>query len=769
MNEYPDFVQIGKSSPSHESESLPSRENSVILEARDLTQNTVGSEPGGKSVYVMPLQHNDNGNTSPYNSPPYHGFTQNQPQPGLHGMCQIQICEEPEEKFRFRYKSEMQGTHGCIHGKNFTKKSKKFPEVQIVNVPQEVKCVRLRVALYTNEKPRKHHVHKIMWKQFSDKEQDFIEVDVPRKNGFKHNWQGLGIIHTSRRFIDETIFNRIQKVFLEQKGAKMRDPYPRLSDAEELQLKSDAARMGKEITDKLNTVVLGFEAFRVENGIYYPLCSMAFTNAINNLKNPSTGDLKICRISAYTGSVTGGDEIFIFIERVKKGDISVRFFQLDENDERNWEADAHFTEGDVHHQYAIAFKTPPYENQTVTEDVNVFFELYRPSDNAYSEPKHFRYKPREEIRLGKRARMSSSFAVRSQPLPNAPVAHKNESAEPSINLGNLINDLLKNEDYIETLSEPTPYDTVIRSHCSATSEVVPDLLQFSRPLLDLSIPVITVGHTQIPTIASDSASTRRSPGATSASNGLGENSSFRELSSEMLMTMTKAMRNLTTNCKTEESKQKLKDSIIDIENTEGNNIVHIAVLNKEVGALQMIIKMLEDVGLEDVADFQNKSLQTPLHLATEDELSEAITMLLSVNASVNIPDKDGDTPVHIAVRKGSVSMLSKLFKNNADPNFPNNFGKFPIHLAVERNLTEAVRVLLEAGVDVDAQDQVSGKTALHLAVERGLEDMVSILVREAQVDIARADFSGLNALDLAEAGRSLAVKKILSKEIKKKN
>ena len=256
----------------------------------------------------------------------------------------------------FRYKSEMQGTHGCIHGKNFTKKSKKFPEIQIVNVPLDVKVVRLRVALYTNEKPRKHHVHKIMWKQFSDREQDFIEVDVPKKNGFKHNWQGLGIIHTSRRFIDETIFNRIQKVFLEQKGAKMRDPYPRLSDAEELQLKSDAARMGKEITDKLNTVVLGFEAFRVENGIYYPLCSMAFTNAINNLKNPSTGDLKICRISAYTGSVTGGDEIFIFIERVKKGDISVRFFQLDENDERGWEADAHFTEGDVHHQYAIAFK-----------------------------------------------------------------------------------------------------------------------------------------------------------------------------------------------------------------------------------------------------------------------------------------------------------------------------------------------------------------------------------------------------------------------------
>ena len=79
-----------------------------------------------------------------------------------------------------------------------------------------------------------------------------------------------------------------------------------------------------------------------------------------------------------------------------------------------------------------------------------------------------------------------------------------------------------------------------------------------------------------------------------------------------------------------------------------------------------------------------------------------------------------------------------------------------------------MRVLLEAGVDVDAQDQVSGKTALHLAVDRGLEDMVTILVKEAQVDVARTDFSGLTALELAETGRSVAVKKTLIKEIKKR-
>ena len=56
---------------------------------------------------------------------------------------------------------------------------------------------------------------------------------------------------------------------------------------------------------------------------------------------------------------------------------------------------------------------------------------------------------------------------------------------------------------------------------------------------------------------------------------------------------------------------------------------------------------------------------------------------------------------------------------------------------------DAVRIMMENGVDVDAQDQGSGKTPLHLAVERNLEEMVSLLVREAQVDISRTDFTGV--------------------------
>ena len=107
-----------------------------------------------------------------------------------------------------------------------------------------------------------------MWKPASETEQDFVESNTDRSQGFRHTWQGLGIIHTSRKNIDDTLYSRISKLFLEKKGAMENQPRPRLTDAEELKLKSEAHHFGKAVTDKLNTVVLGFEAFRVDNGIY---------------------------------------------------------------------------------------------------------------------------------------------------------------------------------------------------------------------------------------------------------------------------------------------------------------------------------------------------------------------------------------------------------------------------------------------------------------------------------------------------------------------
>jgi len=332
------------------------------------------------------------------------------PHPQMYAESSIVLKEEPEEKFRFRYKSEMQGTHGCIHGKYFTKKDKRYPTIKVENVPHGHDIIKVRVGLYSAKDKHNHHVHKLMWKQFSKVEEDFVEAEVHRSKGFVQVMQGLGIIHTSRRHVEETIFNRKKKVYLEDKCIRTMNPGSELTKAEEIHLKEEAKKMSKTMTDKMNTVILGFEVFTVSNGIHYPLCEPLFTQPIKNLKNPTTGDLKITRMSCLSGSVLGGDEVFIFTERVIKGNIKVRFFKENDEEERVWEELAIFTENDVHHQYAIAFKTPSYRDDSVTESVDVYFELYRPSDEAVSEKKTFRFKPTDETMMRKRRRIRENMS-----------------------------------------------------------------------------------------------------------------------------------------------------------------------------------------------------------------------------------------------------------------------------------------------------------------------------------------------------------------------
>jgi len=705
---------------------------------------------GGQPVFVLSPEKQEVENLTPYSSPVHCNSTQDT------GDCYIDIVEQPEEKFRFRYKSEMQGTHGCIHGRTYSKKNKKFPTIQVRNVPPEVSTIRVRVALYTTgESFHNHHVHKVMWKQYNDLEQDFLESDTDRSKNFRQSWQGLGIIHTSRKFIDETLNSRITKLFLEMKGAKENNPNPQLTDAEELQLKADARKFGQKVTNKLNTVVLGFEAFWVDNGIYRPLCVMAFSNPINNLKNPSTGELKICRISAFAGSVNGDEEVFIFIERVKKGDIHVRFFELDQDEERVWEELAEFQEGDVHHQYAIAFKTPKYRDTSVTADVGVFFELYRPSDGAVSDPKAFRYKPLDNTRMRKRAKVSPTQAMRSLPLPveadtNVVVIDAMDVTSPeeppaSLNnpsiLNNLIENLLREPDYTECLTEPSPYEHL---QPTLTADIVPDLLVFNR-----------LGMVQ-EKIASDSG------GAVDTGH------QPHSQDSSLLHSLSLSVPSITNTENMTKFAQKVRETLEDASNSEGSTVLHRAVLDTRVEDVRQIVSLATKHGCEDLLEQCNKAGSTPLHLAVQCASQDIVRLLLQAGVNPNKLDQDGETAVHLAVREGSVALLHTLLHFQADPNIPSHRGKFPLHIAVEHNLLHIVRLMEEQGADMEAGDQVAGRTALHLAVDRQLEDMVRYLVKEAKVDLSREDYSGNTATYFAETCKNQTILKIVNKGPNKK-
>lgn len=163
-------------------------------------------------------------------------------------------------------------------------------------------------------------------------------------------------------------------------------------------------------TMNLNQVCLKFDALMYNDQLqrWERVCEPTYSNVINDTKSAKTGQLKICRMSKDVSFASGGDEIFIFVEKVCKDNIKVRFFEGDEDD-RTWVADGIFDETDVHHQFGIVLKTPKYKDETILAPVQVFIELYRPSDGCVSNPLPFKYKPNPRSdNTRKRARRDSA-------------------------------------------------------------------------------------------------------------------------------------------------------------------------------------------------------------------------------------------------------------------------------------------------------------------------------------------------------------------------
>jgi ankyrin repeat protein len=113
-----------------------------------------------------------------------------------------------------------------------------------------------------------------------------------------------------------------------------------------------------------------------------------------------------------------------------------------------------------------------------------------------------------------------------------------------------------------------------------------------------------------------------------------------------------------------------------------------------------------------------------------------------------------------AISSGDGAMVKKLIKNNP------SLTKMPLEnwtsltLAAYNGRSEIVRLLLDAGADMEAKDQVAGETPLHWAAIKGHKDIAEmILSKGAQVD--SRDKWGLTPLQRAAEKGQRVVASIL--------
>ena len=92
----------------------------------------------------------------------------------------------------------------------------------------------------------------------------------------------------------------------------------------------------------------------------------------------------------------------------------------------------------------------------------------------------------------------------------------------------------------------------------------------------------------------------------------------------------------------------------------------------------------------------------------------------------------------------------------------NNSGGGPLHRAMDNYDTEALRMLLEAGADVNARDEWRGCTPLHTAADRGRGNVAATrMLLEAGADVNARDEWGCTPLHTAAGGDIAATRMLL--------
>ncbi|CAJ1065399.1 transcription factor RelB isoform X1 [Xyrichtys novacula] len=274
------------------------------------------------------------------------------------------VVEEPKERgMRFRYECEGRSA-GSILGTSSTESNKTQPAIEIQGPIEHIKRVTVTASLVTKDPPHRPHPHCLVGKDCPNTSGICVVTLNPHSSRC-HSFSNLGIQCVKRKDLDSS---------LEKRRSLNIDPF------------QTGHSKGIEDMD-MNAVRLCFECELEWDDGRKDSLSPVISNPIYDKKATTTSQLKISCLNIYRGPCTGKTEIYMLCDKVQKDDIEIIFRR------GSWKASGEFAQTDVHRQIAIVFKTPPYQDQDIVEEVEVSVALRRLSDQMESEPVSFTYLP----------------------------------------------------------------------------------------------------------------------------------------------------------------------------------------------------------------------------------------------------------------------------------------------------------------------------------------------------------------------------------------
>ncbi|KAM9476774.1 nuclear factor NF-kappa-B p100 subunit isoform 1-T1 [Clarias gariepinus] len=634
----------------------------------------------------------------------------------------LQIIEEPKQRgFRFRYECEGP-SHGGLPGASSERNRRTYPTVKVCNY---VGTARVEVQLVTHTDPPRVHAHSLVGKHCNENGTCSIDVGP---NDLTAQFSNLGILHVTKRGVGDVLTKRLRE---ERKRALQ--PGFHFSDTDEQSIVREAKELGKSMD--LNIVRLKFTAYlKDSNGGFTRALKPVISNPIYDSKSPNASNLKISRMDKTCGSVMGGDEIFLLCDKVQKDDIEIRFYE--EDDDGGWEAYGDFSPTDVHKQYAIVFKTPPY-HKDIERPVTVFLQLKRKKGGDCSEPKQFTYIPqfpdKEEVQRKRMKSLPQPYdSWRGPGGPGGAGGNMGRGAGGFGGPGGGGGGGILGGFSFNHLDGQGFYGGNCGGFAGGTqmagSSPQPHKAQEQQP--------------------------RETPASTSAQQQL-----FQIVSALQKQTTVAAKHSakaLLDYCSTGDVRFLLdmQRQLCGVQDENGDTPLHLAIIHQQPTVASKLIQTILNTPQSKFINKFNHLSQTPLHLAVITQQPKLMEILLRAGADPTLLDRDGRTAVHLAAHAGDETILRGLLNMLGDRhshllNTADFSGLYPLHLAVRKGGERCLRVLAEAGAKINMPEQKSGCTALHLAVKENLFKVAHTLITELKADVNSCTFGGNSPLHLA--------------------
>lgn len=188
---------------------------------------------------------------------------------------------------------------------------------------------------------------------------------------------------------------------------------------------------------------------------------------------------------------------------------------------------------------------------------------------------------------------------------------------------------------------------------------------------------------------------------------------------------------------------------VSIKNKEGSTPLHLLALYGPGKAAQILLDAGANIEIKD------KQGRTPLHRAAKEGNKEIAFVLLKAKAKTNVCDNQDKTPIdyfynslgkeetekllqsvsannsgkpalHLAAEKGNTIKLGQLISDHADVNYQDKDGNTALHHAAQAYEPAIVELLLKAGANVTAQNNLK-RTPLHEVLQPTTQEFSSQL------------------------------------------